>query len=413
MFTISHTASRRWLVPVALAGCCLLPAAVTSTRAVQAQGAPTPTTAPRFRFEDLAYQGYFRLPSGSGTEQSFEYGGTALAYYAAHGSLLLVGHDWHQRVAEISIPTVANVPSLGSAPTATLRQSFVDLLEGRIGSIGSGTAKIGGLLVSRDSLTISAYLYYDGNGSQVLSHFRSSLDLSRAGDLQGPFQLGTAGAGFVSGYMTSIPPEWQAPLGGTALTGQCCIPVISRTSYGPAVSVFSPEDVAAGKPVPATPLVGYPESHPTLGAWEKQNPYFNMTTEVVGVVFPAGTRSVLFFGRYGLGAPCYGTGGASGGECVDPADSNKGNHGYPYTYRIWAYDAVELMAVKNRQKKPWEVRPYQAWNFELPNAAAQRRLAGVAYDPATRRLFVSASYGDGGQPLIHVFTLKQHATGTL
>lgn len=363
------------------------------------------SSTPLVQSTDLSYEGAFRLPAAINDENTFEYGGTALAYNPAHNSLLLVGHDWYQRGAEVTIPTVTKSSTLSGLARASFRQPFTDVLEGRIDRIGDGNQKIGGFLVSGDALITSAYLYYDGNGDQVLSHFRSGVDLSRTGDVRGPYQVASPRAGFVSGYMTPIPAEWQAALGGSALTGQCCLSIISRTSFGPAVSVFNPADVGSKNPVPSTAVLGYPEGHTTLGEWDTQNPYFNGTTEIKGVVFPAGTRSVLFFGRHGLGPFCYGTGGATGGDCVDPSGSSKGSHAYPYAFQIWAYDVLDLLAVKYGQKQPWDVRPYQTWTFELPFAHLTRQLGGAAYDPATKRLYLSASYGDGSQPLIHVFSL--------
>lgn len=56
--------------------------------------------------DDLRYEGAFRLPGAPTDQNGFEYGGTALAWYPEHGSLLLVGRDWFQRVAEIAIPAV-------------------------------------------------------------------------------------------------------------------------------------------------------------------------------------------------------------------------------------------------------------------------------------------------------------------
>ena len=114
----------------------------------------------------------------------------------------------------------------------------------------------------------------------------------------------------MSGYMAHIPQLWQAMFGGMkALTGWCYGPsIIDRTSYGPAVSAFNPDDLGVLNPAPAIPLLYYDSDHMTLGAWSstKANAVYGMTTEIHGVVFLDGTRSVLFVGRHGLGNPCYG-----------------------------------------------------------------------------------------------------------
>jgi hypothetical protein len=360
-----------------------------------------PDTQPLIQPQDLQYVGAFRLPSGATEQTSFSYGGTALAYNAGNDSLFIVGHDVHQRVAEISIPQVVNSSSLSALPTATLRQNFADVLEGRGSQIGSGSdVKIGGMLVNGNSLIISAFLYYDGSGSQTLSHFKSGLNLATTGDVQGPYRLGSAGAGYVSGYMTPIPPEWLSLFGSPALTGNCCLSIIGRTSSGPAVSAFNPAHVASQNPVPATELLGYPLEH-SLAPFDSKNALFNGTTKMGGVAFPKGTRSVLFVGRHGTGPYCYGT----VSECPDPAQTEKGNHAYPYVYQVWAYNALDLLAVKNGTKQRWAVTPYRTWNLQVPFSDDNHWVGGVAYDPAGNRIFVSTMYSDGTRPVVHVFNV--------
>jgi hypothetical protein len=360
-----------------------------------------PTAAPLLQQSDLHYQGAFRVP-GNVAGSTFAYGGTALAYHPAHSSLFLVGHDWDQKVAEIDVPQITQSSQISALATAPVLQSFVEASEGKMFTVDSGTVKVGGLLVSGGKLYGTAYSYYDADGSQSRSHYRTALSLSQPGDVQGMYQVGTLGAGVVAGYMTTVPPEWQSLLGGPALTGQCCIPIISRSSYGPAAFVFDPNALGAQNPVTVLPLVYYPASHP-LSGWSATSSTFNGTTEITGLVFPHGTRSVLFFGRHGTGTFCYGT----GQECNDPVESSKGNHAYPYVYQVWAYDAATLLQVKSGQRQPWDVRPYAVWNFTLPFPEATKHLGGAAYDPQSRRIFLSQRCAESGCiPVIHVFTVN-------
>jgi len=353
---------------------------------------------------NLVYQGAFRVPQGTIGTSTFAYGGTALAFNPARDSLFIVGHDWDQQVAEITIPAIINGSSLDDLATATVLQSFSDSTEGKMGQVGDGTVKVGGLLPYHNQMYSTAYLYYDASASQIRSHFVSGTDLNVHGDVSGPYRVGEVGAGFVSGYFGLVPAAWQAALGGPVLNGQCCIPIISRTSFGPAVFTIDPEQLGSLDPLPAASLLYYPQSHP-LAQEDTQNSFFNLASEVRGVVFPENTSSVLFFGRHGIGPYCYGTGGASGGDCYDPDDSSKGTHAYPYRYYVWAYDANNLAAVKSGQSQPWEVTPYAVWEFPLPFAQAGH-LQGATYDPATNRIFVSQAYGDSEYPVIHVFTVQ-------
>jgi hypothetical protein len=133
---------------------------------------------------------------------------------------------------------------------------------------------------------------------------------------------------------------------------------------------------------------------------------------------------VLFLGRMGKDY-CYGEGTHDQSRhrqrlptapavvyCYDPFSLDKGTHGYPYVYQVWAYDALDLVAVAKGKKDPWAVRPYAAWTLDLPFQRGDGLIGGVAYDPATQRLFLSALRGEGMAPLIHVFTLAMKPQGS-
>ena len=369
---------------------------------------------------DLEYIGAFRFPVGSfgcsGVSNCFSYGGAAMAYNPARNSLFLAGHDHQQKIAEISIPTPSKSTTFTSLPTATVLQPFVDGTEGRLPLIDEGTVKIGGLLVVGDYLYMSAYSYYDANGSQQLSHFRRPINLSTKGEVIGPFKVGGS-AGLTSGYMTPIPVDQQAEFGGSALTGNCCIAIVTRTSYGPAAFSFKPEDIGTLNPVPATPLVFYNSSHKTLGDWNQQSDYFNSTAAIHGIVFPRETTSILFWGSLGIGPFCYGPGTADkalegttspGGQpyCYDPTNSATGTHAYPYVYQVWAYNADEMRQAAN----PWDVKPYAIWRPVLPFRHWNAELGGTAYDPATQRLYVVQKYASSfGQGVVYVYKINAAA----
>jgi hypothetical protein len=373
---------------------------------------PDPSTLPLVQQNALAYEGAFRLPGNlrDSFGTGFGDGGAAVAFNPARDSLFLVGYDGYQQVAELAVPPIINSPVLSDLAIATtVLQPFTEVTEGLLYTInpGDGNAKlIGGMLPYLGHLYVTGYAYYDALKTQVLSHFVSGLDFSVQGDVAGPYQVGTAGASYVSGYFGLVPTEWQDALGGPVLNGNCCLPIITRTSYGPAAFTIDPTQLGVVDPLPATPLVYYPSDHHTLGDWDQQSSVFNGTSEVTGVVFPEHTRSVLFFGRHGLGPFCYGIGGATGGDCYDPAYTYKGTHAYPYEYYVWAYDANDLAAVKRGEKQPWDVTPYAYWPLNLPFANNRARIRGATYDPATNRIFVSQAFGEDDQPVIYVFSVQ-------
>lgn len=358
---------------------------------------------------NLQYVGAFRLPSGTFGASSFDYGGTALAFNPANNSLFIVGHDWDQAVAEVAIPqSIVNSANLNNLSTASVLQNFVNVM-GRVPNWTlEGTVKVGGLMVVNGQLIGTAYEFYDADTDAVRSHFKlNSLNLATAG-VTGLFQVGNVGGGYVGGYMAEIPSEWQSALGASYVTGQAALPIIGRTSLGPAAFGFDPTSLAAGVNT-GTPYVYYPLNHPNLGDMVgPAHPLFNGASEINGMFFAPETRSVVFFGSTGMTAVGY-------GEAVDFNDNNRTSKGYHaqngvYSYYAWAYDVNDLIAVKNGTKQPWEITPYESWSFDVPQFEGAKHIGGVAFDAATGRLYVSQRGGDsqGGDymPLIQVYQLN-------
>jgi hypothetical protein len=75
---------------------------------------------------------------------------------------------------------------------------------------------------------------------------------------------------------------------------------------------------------------------------------------------------------------------------------------------VWAYNGVDLLAVKNGQKQPWDIRLYGVWKLSLPSGSSSDSHAIRGYDPQTRNLFISQMFADGTDalPVIHVFTVN-------
>ena len=135
---------------------CVALAPVLGVAVLSGRSNPAPSL-PLVSSKDLVYEGAFRLPQSSSSQTSFEYGGTALAFNPRRQSLFVVGHDWYQRVAEVSIPPVHRADSVSGLATASLLQPFADVTDGRMSMVASGTVKIGGLLVSGDRLYATVY----------------------------------------------------------------------------------------------------------------------------------------------------------------------------------------------------------------------------------------------------------------
>ena len=380
---------------------------------------PTSSTARLLQLSDFSYEGAFRLPSGRANGDDFSFGGMPVAFNPDSNSLFIGSR--RGGLAEVTIPAPIASSVVTGLPVASYRQPFADPTEGHLSQIASDGVSIDGLLVAGGRLYGTAFVYYDALNTQTVSHYSRSLTLSEP-SFTGMYTVGERGkTGFVSGYMATVPPEWQASLGGPAITGQCCIPIVSRTSWGPAAFAWNPANLGAPNPLPATPLLYYTADHPTLGIWAGSSPTYGGTTAMGGVAIIWGTRTALFVGRNGTGAFCYGNGtserqlaGSRGvdGEmyCYDPVSSDKGQHAYPYNYQVWAYDLNDLAAVKAGRKKPWEPKPYGTWPLDLRVPMAVTQIGGVGYDPMRQRLYISQMQADQDgyayRPLIHVFQIK-------
>lgn len=382
----SNGAARRFVVPISF----VIAIGLIGASPWSLVRARTPSSDVLLQAGHLRYLGAFRLPgpTGSGEQNTFGYGGEAMAYDPYRESLWITGHDWHDRLAEVTIPT----PSLTNWPVASFKTSWIDMTWRN--QVGGGSANMGGIFpLPNGDLILSAYEYYDASASQRMSHVRRRAN----GTFTSPVQVGGFGAGFVSGYMIPVPTAWQAALGGPALTGNSSLSIIGRTSLGPAAAVFNPDDVGRMSPVPATQVLGYPLNHPTLGGCETGTVAgeFNCgaANNRAGLVWPGGTRSILYFHRICAGGQV----GYSGGYFCPRGRVT----------RVIAINADDLVAVREGRRQPWEVQPYASWNLGAPLASA--RLTAVTYDPLRKWIFLAEDHGDGTQPLIHVYEVDAAA----
>ena len=381
-----------------------------------------PASAPedqrRLAFEDLVYRGGFRLPPETVNDDSFAGGGQAIAFNPAAASLFVSSAKGN--VAEVTIPAAVIADESSRMPAAAFLQGFAEPTEGHLAEVAKTGVLLSALIVHDGQLLGTASEYYDAENEQRVSHFARSLRLTDR-SFRGWTQVWDEGkTGFVAGWLAAVPAEWRSLLGGAMITGQCCIPIISRTSWGPAAFAFDPASIGR-RAAAATPLLYYSQEHPTLGAWDGSNERFGNSTEVGGLVIVDGTRSALYFGRTGMGEACYGSGtsdkklagtiGEDGAKyCYDPTSPYKGTHAYPYRYQIWAYDLSDLAAVKAGKRRPWEVVPYAIWPLEFPTPEPRVSIGGIGYDPAHRTIFVTQRHTDRDEfqsrPVIHTFRVR-------
>lgn len=399
-----------------LAFLCVLCASALLTNELTA--AADPMTLPLLQFADLQYLGGFRLPRDI-SSGSFSYGGLGVAYNPGRNSLFISNRK--EMVTEVTIPAPVNSANPEAMNWATYLQHFADPTEGNLWQVAPSDVSIQQMLVYNNRLYGTASIYYDGSGVQRVSHYSRSTNLSEP-SFVGMTSIGDpTHTGFVDGYMAVVPPEWRTLLGGPAVTGQCCLPVAARTSWGPSAFAFDPAQIGYSNPVPDATLLYYDDMHPTLGPWMGSNPTWGANVQINNVILIAGTRTALYIGRNAMGPFCYGEGtgvqslvgtmSPNGAVyCYDPTNPAKGQHGYPYRYQMWAYDLAELAKVKAGQKNPWDVVPYGVWPFEFPTPESRYRIGGVGYDAARQLIYVSQMLADtdgyANRPIIQVLKVN-------
>jgi hypothetical protein len=374
------------------------------------------SSAPLLQQSDIVYQGAFALPKGTLGSSTFEYGGHGLTVYidpsTGKETLFMEGHMQDPgNVAQVEVPaSFVKSGDWNSLPKAKVLQNFAGI--GNLGSVDPGNQYnatfIYGLLAYGGRLIVGASNSY--SSSQVSSHgATTNLTLSSGGFSAFQKMNADAPVRATGGPMTLIPSEWQTALGGPALTGQCCISVISSTSSGPAATVFNPTQVGSATLSGKTVLY-YPLATPVCGSTgceASTNSTFNLTTRVGGMAFPSGSRTLLFVGGHGTGKYCYGTAAECGNDTSMP--DVKGPHAQPYRYQIWAYDANDLVAVKNGTKTTSTPKPYGVWPLSEMHNSGNPNIGGAGFSPTTGRLFITQDYGPN--PMVEVYQITQGVGG--
>lgn len=349
-----------------------------------------PTQQPLLQSSDISYVGSFNLPRPATGEslESFDYGGMGLAVSSDGKTLYVGGHVYNQTLGRVSIPN-----PIGG--TAALIQAPVPVPGSIGGTCGSGV-ELSGALVYNGRLIVQKRCYYDNSGAVGSTHAAGNLNItgfssfSRLDNLQ--FKQ------YASGYMGLIPPEWTSLLGGPAFTGNSVMSINSQCSNGPSFYVFNPDQVGTSSPIPSIPLMYFPYPSGMLANPDVANDLFSKADQYnAGIVFPSGTRSILFISRHGYGSPTYKAADGCGGEA--------GNGAAPYRRQVTAFDANDLLSVKKGTKLPYAVKPYAWWTLPGPiDPCATFAYSGLAYDPVSRRIFAALGYGSS--PEIHVWQVS-------
>lgn len=374
------------------------------------------------QIDDLEYAGAFRVPADMFGISELNFAAGPIEVSPVRGSIYLVGHAYQQAIAEFPMPGLVMSEVLSDLRMAGPPiQTFASVLDRASTGNPQALDRIEAIRFfdgpSGPELFVNAREFYDAAGDNT----HTTLVVRNPGELatstiDGFFSL--EGAAHASGWMSSIPPEWRARLGGTAITGSSSgIPIISRLSVGPSAFTFDPRAVrgATGAPGPvatealldydlATPL------HEDLSNDSGTNALWtHLSRAVYGMIVP-GTRSYMTLG--------YSGGHAATGVCYKciPAGETEECPGYcsrdpsDYSLYYWFFDVNDLVAVREGRMAPHEPRPYAYGAFRAPFETNE--IGGGAYDPATGLLYLTMLAADREQgefanpPVIVAFRIR-------
>ncbi len=386
-----------------------------------------PESLPLLMRDHLTYLGAFSLPKNTNGVSDFGFGGGSITVVpGVNGEThLMVGGraQTGSTSARVSIPSTFSITSNWSGlPKAEFRSQFYNVVDGDVSALAgittSDKGSVSGLIYYGGRLVVSATEWY--GCSQTKSHGFSGVDLSIVGDFAGFYRVHSqANVRATSGSMAHVPPEWAGLFGGPVMSGTWAKPVISCNSQGPAATVFNPNHLGVLDSIPAKTVLYYGGGNALcVGAsclapdiLNSQNDYFNMTTKAAGLAFINGTRSVLFFGTHGTGPYCYG----DNADCPspDPANNDKGPHAFPYRYQVWAYDAVDLLKVKDGILPAHGPKPYAIWTLpelDYIRGVGHAKMICATFDPQSRRIYISVGYNE--DPRIEVFSVAEISPST-
>lgn len=385
-----------------------------------------PAPAGRLMPSDLEYRGAFRLP-GPGWENGWGWGGNALTYYPAGdpggaadgypGSLYGTGHDWYQRVSEISIPVPVISPgkNLADLKTAATLQPFTDIRgdlfpEFEIPYCGLEYLPAGsGRTAERLYFGWHQHLQIDPH---YPTHGWCSLDLS-APNPAGPWYIGNYDTYSTTDYLFALPQGWADTYTG----GRCLATGRMRDGgqggQGPCIYLFAPWQ--QGNPPPAdtvlgaTPLLQYSTSYwedPHGGIYTMDR--YHHSDLWPGAAWPAagGKEAVIFAGTKGRGDCWYGN---QEGPCLDCE-----NRGWWSTYfdgEIIFFDPADLAAVARGEMEPYEPQPYAVMNidhllYHISGVRQKTHLAAAAADRVHGFLYVFEPLVDDDKPIVHVWKVN-------
>ena len=362
-----------------------------------------PFSLPLASIDDFEFIGGFRLPAKQYANTSFNYAKGVIEQ--SGNSLFIVGHQHHDMIAEFAIPELVNSEVISELIMA---DDPIQLPVSVLGASSSGNSQsiddITGLEVINNRLIINAKEYYDAPADN--SHTTLIADNAfglASSEIGGYYEL--RGAAHAGGWLSPIPAEWQAVLGGDYMTGYSSgDPIISRLSVGPSAFVVKSTEFsrvnAGDRDIRTTKLMDFSlrrPLHEDLFNESRNNDLWTHTSNAVyGFIVP-GTRTYATFGHTsgitsGVG---YKVTQDDGSLCPGYCSNLKADQSNYY----WLWDVKDLASVKQRRKISSSIKPYAYGKFDVPyqTNGTINRIGGASFDEATGTLLFSVLMADTEQ----------------
>lgn len=404
--------------------------------------------ADRIYSNNLTYDGAFRLPRSVGGGPTFapnkpvtlsiNKNNTSECYLGIPADNNYPAAGW--AVRKISIPAIVNSTNKSNLNTASyLDATSFDLSEGA-GDAFYQSYTVGPDTIYNDTSKIYvtfSYFYGTTNGSPAI--FSRSNSLVTDGSVIGLTAPGikiNSASRYYNGGMDGASAYAVSQGVPAIVTGGGFGSIQSNIPAGQSAYAFDSTAISSG----ATNITSgkllftaTPNSLPSNYSLtiNDQNPWFAQgTSNIRGLCWANGKKTVLYIGTHGLGEPWYGyisSGGAfmdnpinlvvnTTGIVGDGDSGTKGDHAPPYYPYVWAYYEQDMIDVANGTKTANSLTPYSVWPLNIPSVYfdTQRPYVGglvcsATHDSVNKKIYVAIRAGDqlnqfDNIPMIHVFS---------
>lgn len=365
--------------------------------------------------ENFKYVGSFRLDDRKYGDSNMTFAVGTLGYNPDKHSLFIAGHAHHNAIAEFEIPEALMGTTVKDLNEAKPLQYFKSILSTAPTGNPNGNDKITGLYYYKGKLVVNTEKWYDAAGSNT----DTTLVLQDAKNLatsavKGYYRL--KGAARAAGYISDVPPNYQAQLDSKHITGWSSVySIISRYSIGPSMYKLNLNDLTDSDEldVHTEALMSFHGKNmlaPNANAMNvsgNASPLWNsLSNGVYGFIIP-NTRTFAVVGSSsaivgGLGYKItQDNGNLCGGPCAFLSDE-------VYNY-IWLFNMDDIINAQNI----YDPRPYYYGKWPQPfDNKGKNSIIGATFDANESALYLAISKaGQTGDydkdPLINKFIINK------